>query len=133
MAGFEHSVLDRAMREQEVDLTVWGRKSGRPIRVTIWIWGDGERLYVRAGNGFAQDWPRNLVASGEGILHLAGQEIPIRARHVEDPAEARRGKALIERKYGKTVQGSCEGESLTPGEQATFELLPRTMNTDGGG
>jgi hypothetical protein len=133
MAGFERSVLDRAMREREVDLTVWGRRSGRPIRVTLWIWGDSEKLYVRAGNGFAQDWPRNLMASGEGILHLAGREIPIRARHVEDPAEARRGKPLIERKYGETVQGSREGESLTPGEQATFELLPRTMNPGVGG
>jgi hypothetical protein len=132
MAGFERSVLDRAMREREVDLTVWGRKSGRPLRVTLWIWGDGEKLYVRAGGGFAQDWPRNLMATGEGILHLAGQEIPIRARLVEDPAEARQGKALIERKYGETVQGSREGEPLTPGEQATFELLPRTMNPGGG-
>jgi hypothetical protein len=127
MAGFERNVVDLAMREREVDLTVWGRKSGRPIRVTLWIWGDGDKIYVRAGDGFVQDWPRNLVARGEGILHLAGMDIPIRPRHVEDPTEARQGKALIESKYGETVRGSKEGEPLTPGEQATFELLPRTM------
>ena len=129
MPGFERGVLDRAMREREVDLIVRGRRTGRPIRVTLWIWGDGERLYVRAGDGFAQDWPRNLMAAnGEGILHLSGEELAIRARHVEDPAEARRGKSLIERKYGETVRGSQEGEPLTPGEQATFELLPLSPN-----
>jgi hypothetical protein len=124
MAGFDHSILDRAMHEREVDLTVWGRRSGRPIRVTLWIWGDGKKLYIRAGDGFAQDWPRNLMASGRGILHLAGEDIPIRPRLVDDPAEARQGKPLIERKYGEIVRGSKDGELLTPGEQATFELLP---------
>jgi hypothetical protein len=124
MAGFDRRILDDAMREREIDLIVRGRKSGKPIRVTLWIWGDGEKVYVRAGEGFAQDWPKNLRASGRAILHLAGQDIPIRARLVEDPAEARLGKPLIERKYGDTVRGSREGEPLVPGEQATFELLP---------
>jgi hypothetical protein len=112
------------MREREVDLTVWGRRSGRAIRVTLWIWGDGEKLYVRAGDGFAQDWPRNLLARGEGILHLAGEDIPVQARLVVDLAEARQGKPLIEQKYRETVRGSSENEPATPGEQATFELLP---------
>jgi hypothetical protein len=127
VAGFDRTIVDQAMREREVDLTVWGRKSGRPIRVTLWIWGESDKLYVRAGEGFAQDWPRNLMASGRGILHLAGKEIPVRPRLVDDPAEARRGKPLIERKYGESVRGSQEGEPLTPGEQATFELLPQSM------
>jgi hypothetical protein len=131
MAGFERSILERAMSEGEVDLTVWGRRSGRPIRVTLWVWGDGEKLYVRAGDGFAQDWPRNLLARGEGILHLAGGDVPVRARHVVDPTEARQGKPLIERKYGETVRGSRADEPLTPGEQATFELLPLTTNSVG--
>jgi hypothetical protein len=62
---------------------------------------------------------------------MAGEEIPVRARLVDDPTEARRGKPLIERKYGEIVRGSSEGEPLTSGEQATFELLPNlTPDTD---
>lgn len=124
MPGFDRDVLDLAAREREVDLTTWGRKTGKPSRKTIWIWGDGERLFVRAGGGLGRDWPQNLLARGRGVLHLAGRDIPVRARHVTDPAEARQGAELINRKYTSDVQHSSGDEPLTPGEQATFELLP---------
>jgi deazaflavin-dependent oxidoreductase (nitroreductase family) len=124
MAGFDTATLDAAAREREVELTTWGRKSGKPARVTIWIWGDGQRLYVRSGGGLGRDWPQNLLARGHGVLHLAGRDIPVRARHVTDPAEARAGAALVNRKYGTAMQPSPEGELPTPAEQATFELTP---------
>ena len=124
MAGFDRDVLDLAAREREVDLTTWGRRTGKPSRRTSWVWGDGERLYVRAGGGMGRDWPQNLLARGRGVLHLASRDIPVRARHVTDPTEARQGADLIERKYGGAIQRSSGDEPLTPGEQATFELLP---------
>jgi hypothetical protein len=124
MAGFDQTLLEAAAAQREVELSTWGRVSGRPSRVTIWIWGDGQHLYIRSGGGMSRDWPQNLLASGQGILHLAGQDIPVLARHVSDPAEARAGAQWIHHKYGASVQSSAEGEPLTPAEQATFELTP---------
>ena len=124
MPGFDREILDLAMREREVDLTTFGRKTGKPSRRTLWIWGDGQRLYVRSGQGLGRDWPQNLLANGRGILHVAGRDVPVRARHVTDPAEARAGAAMINRKYASGARASAEGEPLTPAEQATFELLP---------
>ena len=124
MAEFDQAVLDAAARQREVELTTWGRTSGSPARVTIWIWGDGRHLYIRSGAGMSRDWPRNLLASGQGILHLAGRDIPVRARHVDDPAEARAGATWINQKYDASLQPSGEGDPLTPAEQATFELTP---------
>ena len=124
MSGFTSAILEAAMREREVDLTTYGRRTGRPARVTLWVWGDGGRLYVRAGGGMGRDWPRNLLARGRGVLHVAGLDVPVRARHVTDPAEARLGARLIERKYGRSVPASSGDEPLTPAEAATFELLP---------
>jgi hypothetical protein len=129
MAGFDQSLLDAAAQQREVELTTWGRVSGRPSRVTIWIWGDGRRLYIRSGGGMDRDWPQNLRAAERGILHLAGHDIPVRARHVSDPAEARAGAQWINHKYGASVQGSVEGEPLTPAEQATFELIPENIES----
>jgi deazaflavin-dependent oxidoreductase (nitroreductase family) len=126
MATFDEAILDMAARQREVELTTWGRKTGRPRRVTVWIWGDGQRLYMRSGGGMQRDWPQNLLATGRGVLHLGDREIPVRARHVTDPAEARAGAVWIHQKYGATTQHSTEGEPLTPAEGATFELLPET-------
>lgn len=124
MAEFDQSVLDAAAHQREVELTTWGRVSGRPARVTIWIWGDGRHLYVRSGAGMSRDWPQNLLARGQGILHLARRDIPVNARHVVDPAEARAGVRWINHKYGASLLPSLEGDPLTPAEQATFELTP---------
>jgi hypothetical protein len=124
MAEFDQAVLDAAALQREVELTTWGRNSGRPSRVTIWIWGDSRHLYIRSGAGMSRDWPRNLLTRGQGILHLAGRDIPVRARHVVDPAEARAGATWINQKYDASLQLSREGDPLTPAEQATFELTP---------
>jgi deazaflavin-dependent oxidoreductase (nitroreductase family) len=124
MAGFDKATIETALAEREVELTTWGRKTGNPTRVIIWIWGDDRRLYIRSGGGMGRDWPQNLLANGKGILHLAGQDIAVRARHVTDPAEARAGAAMVNRKYATTNTPSAEDEPLTPAEQATFELTP---------
>ena len=124
MAGFDREILDLAMREREIDLTTYGRKTGKPSRRTLWIWGDGQRLYVRSGQGLGRDWPRNVLANGRGVLHLAGRDVPVAFRHVTDPAEARTGAAMVDRKYASGTKASAEDEPLTPGEQAMFEVLP---------
>lgn len=124
MAGFDQATIDTALREREVELTTWGRKTGNPSRVIIWIWGDEKRLYIRSGGGLGRDWPQNLLANGKGILHLAGRDIAVRARHVTDAAEARAGAAMVNRKYETTNKPSGEDEPLSPAEQATFELTP---------
>ena len=117
-------VIDSASREKEVTLTTIGRKTGKPRRVTIWITTDGEHLFVRSGGGLKRDWPQNLLARGEATVQLGGRSIKVRPRHVTDPGEARNVSGLVRKKYGLSVRVSKPSEPLTPGEQATFELIP---------
>ncbi|GEM_PF-1062354 len=131
MARWDQATLDAAAREREIELTTWGRTTGKPSRVTLWIWGDGTRLYIRSGGGMGRDWPQNMRAGGRGILHLAGRDIPVRARHVTDEAEARAGAAMVNRKYQTANTPSAAGEPLTPAEQATFELTPDEAPSSG--
>ena len=118
------SVFDAAAREKEVTLTTYGRKSGKPNMVTIWITTDGEKLFVRSGKGFRRDWPQNLMARGEAELRVGGQTVKVKPRHVTDPEEARTMSRLMRTKYGAFVKPSKGSEPLTDGEQATFELIP---------
>ncbi len=117
-------IIDAAGREKEVTLTTYGRKTGKPRTVTIWVSTDGHRVFVRSGGGFGRDWPQNLMARGDAILHIGGHSIKVKRRHVTDPAEARAVSQLVRKKYGFVVKASKPDQPLTPGEKATFELLP---------
>jgi deazaflavin-dependent oxidoreductase (nitroreductase family) len=124
MAGFSPDVLQSAAHEREVTLTTDGRKSGRARRVTIWLATDGRRIFIRSGQGMARHWPQNLMARGEGGLRLGTRDVKFKPRHVTDAAEARAVSALYHKKYGSSVKPSKPSEPLTPGELASFELLP---------
>lgn len=122
MANFPEPVIDAVGREREVELTTYGRKTGRTSRRILWAVADDGRVYVRSGGGLGRDWPRNLLARGEGALHVTGMVVPVRAHHVTDPARARQVSHLYRAKYGDNAQVSADDEPLTPGETATFEL-----------
>ena len=126
---WEPALLEAAAREREVALTTFGRRTGRPHRVVMWISGDGRRLFVRSGGGLGRDWPRNLLARADAVLHVGGRDVEVRARHVADPAAARSVSGFVARKYGAQVRRSLDDEPLTPGERATFELLPQAAAT----
>src|SRR6267143_3184665 len=113
MAGFAPNLLEAAAKEREVTLTTLGRKSGKLRKVTIWVSTDGRRIFIRSGRGFARDWPQNLVARGEGVLRLGGQEVKVAPRHVTDPDEARAVSRLYRKKYGPFVKASKPTKPLT--------------------
>jgi deazaflavin-dependent oxidoreductase (nitroreductase family) len=123
---FEQSLIDLAEQTKEVELTTYGRKSGKASRRIIWITALDSRLYIRSGLGLTRDWPKNLLADNRAILHIGGTDVPVRARHVTDPTEARAMHAPVKRKYDAERTSSSGDEPLTPSEQAVFELLPTT-------
>jgi deazaflavin-dependent oxidoreductase (nitroreductase family) len=123
MATFSSEILDAAAREREVTFTTRGRKTGDPHSTVIWVWGDGQRLFIRSGGGLGRDWPRNLVALPQGVLHVGGHDVPVRARHLE-ASEARSVAPLINRKYDAAPAIPEADAPPTLGEQATFELTP---------
>jgi deazaflavin-dependent oxidoreductase (nitroreductase family) len=124
MSSFGNEVIQAAASEREATLTTYGRKSGKARDVTIWLTTDGKRLYIRSGQGLSRQWPQNLVARGKGLLHLGKLVLEVKPRLIADPVEARATTTLYTRKYGLPVKASSPQEPLTPGEQASFELIP---------
>jgi len=122
--AFDPAILETATREKEIELTTYGRKTGKASRRIMWITVIGDRLYVRSGLGLGRDWPQNLLANDRAILHMAGQDIAVRARHVTDAEEARAMHAPVKAKYDAARPASQGSEPLTPSEQAVFELTP---------
>jgi len=63
---------------REVDLTTFGRATGRSSRRTIWITTDAlGRVHIRSGQGLSRDWPRNLLANPRAVLHINGRDIAV--------------------------------------------------------
>jgi hypothetical protein len=122
---FPEDVLKAVAKEPEVRLTTYGRTTGKPSTVTIWVVADdAHRVFIRSGKGLARHWPQNLLKRPEGELKLDKTVVRFKSRHVTDAAEARHSSSLYGPKYGPSVQPSKDGEPLTLGEQAAFELLP---------
>src|ERR1700738_495892 len=99
----------------EVDLTTFGRETGRPSRRTIWITTDAlGRIHIRSGQGLSRDWPRNLLADPRAVLHFNGKDIAVRARHVTDRTELLASHGALQQKYDWQLPASQPGEALTP-------------------
>jgi len=124
ISSFSQDVIDAAKNDREVTFTTFGRKTGKPYDVTIFVVTDGHRLFIVSGQGMARQWPKNLAARGDGVLHLGGLDVHVKSRHVIDPGETRMISELYGSKYGRRFGPPQPGEPPRLSEQATFELIP---------
>ncbi|HWC69601.1 MAG TPA: nitroreductase/quinone reductase family protein [Actinomycetota bacterium] len=68
-------------------LTTTGRVTGTPHRIEIWYVLADDTVYLMAGDRDRSDWVRNVMASAEVGLELAGRKRATRARVVDDATE----------------------------------------------
>lgn len=92
-------------RQQTIEITTVGRRSGRPSRIETWRYRAGGRFWLTGSPG-ARDWYANLLARPEFTLHLKDQDLPARGRVVSDERE--RERVLTEIKAGLDWGGSLE-------------------------
>ena len=92
-------------RQQTVEITTIGRRSGQPRRIETWRYRAGGRFWLSGSPG-SRDWYANLGAHPEFTLHLhGGLDLQVRARLVTDPDE--RARVL-----GEIVPGLSWAHSL---------------------
>ena len=91
--------LSRVAKRKTVRLTHYGRKTGKPYRVTIWFLLDGDNVYLTTMN-MARQWTQNVQKRPEVELEIGGQRFAGRVESVvESDEEMRRVVALMKRKY----------------------------------
>ncbi len=71
-----------------VDLTTWGRKSGLPRRVEIWMVRVADRYYITGTPG-RRDWLANVRSKAEAIIHTDADDVSCSVREVTEHAERR--------------------------------------------
>ncbi|MFP5333117.1 MAG: nitroreductase/quinone reductase family protein [Acidimicrobiia bacterium] len=85
------SVLDRhwLASHRTVDLTTFGRQSGRPSRIEIW-WFRFEDRFIITGTPGRRDWMANVRARPEVVIHVGDLDLAATVRPVTDMAFRRR-------------------------------------------
>jgi len=98
MESTELARLRRVAGKQTTRLTHYGRKTGKPHDVTIWLVLDGDKLYVGTAN-VSRQWVRNIQKTPKIRLSIGGESFEGNARFLTDRAEHERAMAAIRRKY----------------------------------
>lgn len=94
-------IIEALVRDRTIDITTTGAKSGRPQRIETWAWPNRDAVYLTGSPG-RRDWYANLKASPEFTFHLkrgVQEDLPARARAIEEPAERRAVLARIAAAY----------------------------------
>ncbi|UCG40471.1 MAG: nitroreductase family deazaflavin-dependent oxidoreductase [Acidimicrobiia bacterium] len=71
-----------------VDLTTWGRRSGLPRRIEIWMVRVADRYYITGTPG-RRDWLANVRAKAEAVIHTQTHDVRCSVREVTEDAERR--------------------------------------------
>ncbi len=85
-------IQDALDRDDNIDITTIGRKSGRPQRLEIWFKRVNGRTYITGTPG-RRDWYANLLVNPRFTFHLKQSlqaELPARAVPITNEAERRR-------------------------------------------
>jgi deazaflavin-dependent oxidoreductase (nitroreductase family) len=84
-------------RDQTIDITTIGRKTGQPRRIEIWFHNIDGKLYITGSPG-SRGWYANLLANPEFTFHLKRSvqaDLPARARPITGESERREVLARI--------------------------------------
>ncbi|MEX0864263.1 MAG: nitroreductase family deazaflavin-dependent oxidoreductase [Acidimicrobiia bacterium] len=68
-----------------IDLTTYGRKTGRPRRIEIW-WFHVDGRFIISGTPGRRDWLANIRANPNVIVHAGGHDLDGVAAEIVDPS-----------------------------------------------
>jgi hypothetical protein len=85
---------------RQVELTVTGRRSGRPSTRPVWFVEEGGTLYLLPVGGSGANWYRNIVETPRIGLAADGAEVETEATLIEDASVVSDVKSKFGEKYG---------------------------------
>jgi hypothetical protein len=117
----ENGFVEQVAAADEVEIET-RRAGGKARRTIIWVVVDGGQVYVRSVRGEGGKWYQRLRDDPNGVLHVDGTAVAVRAVSVEDVAEIERVSEALRRKYAR--QAGSLARMLMPG------TLPTTMRLE---
>ena len=84
----------------EIQITVIGRRTGRPISLPVWFVVEDDTLYLLPVQGSDTEWFKNLQKNPAMILSAAGIRFDVRGRPITDPVKVHEVADKFRAKYG---------------------------------
>src|SRR5580693_4906037 len=81
------ALKNRLSRLNEINITVTGRKSGRPISVPVWFVLEDGKLYLLPVSGSDTQWYKNVLKNPSLRIDAGGDAAELRAVPITDPKQ----------------------------------------------
>jgi hypothetical protein len=107
----------------EVDIETSEGDDAPVHRTTIWAVVEGGDVFVRSLRGTRGRWYRELMASGDGVVHAGGDSYPVRAVQADDADSIERTSEGFRRKYPQSR--SLDSMLVDDILETTVRLEPR--------
>jgi|SRR5687768_6250233 len=85
---------------EELELTVTGRKTGRPSTRPVWFVQEGDTIYLLPVAGSDTEWLKNVLKNSTLTLTANGASWTGRAMSITNPDEVREVVEKLQEKYG---------------------------------
>jgi hypothetical protein len=108
---------------QEVDIETSEGGDSPVHRTTVWAVVDGGDVFVRSLRGTDGRWYRELMATGDGVVHVDGESYPVRAVQASDADSIERTSEGLRRKYPQSR--SLDAMLVDDILETTVRLEPR--------
>src|SRR5258705_12600852 len=95
-----NDLKDRLSRSREINITVTGRKSGRPISIPVWFVLEGDKLYLLPVQGPDTQWYKNALKNPTIQIAAGGEKAELNATPITDPKQVAAVAEKFRAKYG---------------------------------
>jgi deazaflavin-dependent oxidoreductase (nitroreductase family) len=100
MPAEKNSLKERLAKNNEITITVTGRKSGRTISIPVWFVAEGEKLYLLPVQGSDTQWYKNVLKNPTMRIEAGGANSDVK---VVPTMDAKQVSSVVEKfreKYG---------------------------------
>ena len=91
---------NRLSRSREINITVTGRKSGRPISIPVWFVLEGDKLYLLPVQGSETQWYKNALKNPSIQIESSGEKAELKVTPITDPKQVASVAEKFRAKYG---------------------------------
>ncbi|HEY6373009.1 MAG TPA: nitroreductase family deazaflavin-dependent oxidoreductase [Candidatus Sulfotelmatobacter sp.] len=100
MAKRNDELRDRLSRYREINISVTGRKSGRPISNPVWFVLDQDQLYLLPVKGSDTQWYKNVLKNPSIWIRARGAEAELKAVPITDAKQVSSVVEKFRARYG---------------------------------